>query len=160
MAAIKQRGVTLIEMVIVIVILGIAASSVLTSLGAMSRSSVDPMLKQQMLTIAKSYFDEMNSYRFPAVMPCVAPLPIPDRAEFSELCDFNTISNETPWDLVAEAANSNLSGYMVQVTIESGVTLGDGTNNLTNSNAVILMRVTVTGPDGQSLVLQRFRTDW
>lgn len=60
----KQKGVTLIELVIVIVILAIALYGVTTSLsGALSRSS-DVIPQTRALALAQSYLDEILSKRF------------------------------------------------------------------------------------------------
>lgn len=60
----RQRGVTLIELITVIVIMGIALIGVTTAISsAVSRSS-DVMLETRALALAQSYLDEILSRRF------------------------------------------------------------------------------------------------
>ncbi|MDF1622884.1 MAG: type II secretion system protein [Pseudohongiella nitratireducens] len=60
----RQKGVTLIELVVVIVILAISLYGVTTSLsGALSRSS-DVVPQTRALALAQSYLDEILSKRF------------------------------------------------------------------------------------------------
>ncbi len=60
----RQRGVTLIELIAVIVILGVALIGVTTAVSsAVSRSS-DVLLETRALALAQSYLDEILSRRF------------------------------------------------------------------------------------------------
>ena len=54
-----QRGMTLIELVISIVIIGIAAAALYSAMASISGRSADPMLRQQSLAIAEAYLEEI-----------------------------------------------------------------------------------------------------
>lgn len=54
----SQRGLTLIELIFFIVIVGVALAGVLTVLNITTGSSADPMLRKQMLTIAEAVLEE------------------------------------------------------------------------------------------------------
>lgn len=56
-----QRGVTLIELIISIVIIGIAAVAILGVYTTVIRASADPMIRAQAVAIAELYLDEINS---------------------------------------------------------------------------------------------------
>jgi MSHA pilin protein MshD len=159
----NQTGVTLIEMVVVIAVMAIASTSLLSVLAQTSRASVDPALKQQALIIAKAYLDEMNGYQYPVDATCPTPSPaLSNHGDYTELCHFNLVDNDTPWDLGSGSVNTDLAGFKVGVDIESGgsVVLGDGTGNLTANTDVLLITVDVLTPDNQTLSLSRYRANW
>jgi MSHA pilin protein MshD len=55
----QNRGVTLIEMVVAITVVAIAATTILGVLGAVASRSADAMMQQQAIAIAGSYLDEI-----------------------------------------------------------------------------------------------------
>ena len=55
----RQTGTTLIELVIAIVIISIAASTVLMALSTSVASSADPMIRHQAVAIAEAYLEEV-----------------------------------------------------------------------------------------------------
>lgn len=56
-----QRGVTLIELIVFIVIVSVALVGVLTVLNFAASRSADPMVRKQMLAIAEALMDEVQS---------------------------------------------------------------------------------------------------
>ena len=55
----RHRGVTLIEMVVAITVVAIAATTILGALGAAASRSADAMMQQQAIAVAGSYLDEI-----------------------------------------------------------------------------------------------------
>ncbi len=60
----RQSGTTLIELVIAIVIVSIAASGVLMALSMNVGRSADPMLRHQAVAIAEAYLEEISLKAF------------------------------------------------------------------------------------------------
>lgn len=60
----RASGTTLIELIVFIMIVGVALAGVLTVFGVSVRSSADPMASKQMLAIAESLLDEVQSLPF------------------------------------------------------------------------------------------------
>lgn len=54
-----QAGVTFIELVIAIVVIGIAASVVLGTLALNVNASADPMVREQAVAVARAYLEEI-----------------------------------------------------------------------------------------------------
>ena len=54
-----HRGVTLIELVVAITIVAIAATTILGALAAVASRSADSMMQQQAIAVAQSYLDEI-----------------------------------------------------------------------------------------------------
>ena len=55
----RQTGTTLIELVIAIVIIAIAASTVLMAISTSVAQSADPMIRHQAVAIAEAYLEEV-----------------------------------------------------------------------------------------------------
>lgn len=59
-----QRGVTLIELIVFIVIVSVALAGVLSVLNLTTSHSADPMIRKQMLAIAEGLMDEVTAQTF------------------------------------------------------------------------------------------------
>jgi MSHA pilin protein MshD len=60
----RQRGLTLIELVIFIVIVGVALAGVLAVLNHTTRHSADPLVRKQALAIAEALLEEVMAQPF------------------------------------------------------------------------------------------------
>lgn len=60
----RQQGMTLIELIVVILILGVALSGVLTAFMFAFRHSVDPLVRKQALAVAESLMEEVTARAF------------------------------------------------------------------------------------------------
>ena len=86
----QQGGVTLVELLVSIVIVSIAASGVLGLLAMTTAGSADPMLRHQAAAIAESYLEEV----------LLKPFEDPDgvdgevaRADFDDLDDYDGLAD-------------------------------------------------------------------
>ncbi|MDD0840756.1 type II secretion system protein [Curvibacter sp. HBC61] len=64
MGQVRQRGMTLIELIVALVIVGVAGAGVLTALQLALRYSADPLAQRQALAIAESLMEEVSSRAF------------------------------------------------------------------------------------------------
>ncbi|MDO8065467.1 type II secretion system protein [Janthinobacterium sp. SUN206] len=60
----RERGVTLIELVLFIVIVGLASAAILGVMSLTTKRSADPQLRKQALAIAESMLEEIQLARF------------------------------------------------------------------------------------------------
>jgi MSHA pilin protein MshD len=60
----RQHGVTLIELIVFIVIVGVALTGMLAVLNLTARTGADPMIRKQMLAIAEGLMDEVAAQPF------------------------------------------------------------------------------------------------
>ncbi|RRU97674.1 prepilin-type N-terminal cleavage/methylation domain-containing protein [Stutzerimonas xanthomarina] len=149
----QQRGMTLVELVISIMIIGIAAAALYSAMAAITGRSADPMLRQQSLAIAEGYLEEIlfQPYLDPTTLnagACAVTPGLP-RARFDDVCDYAGLNDSGVRDATGAAVTA-LSSYGVQVSVTS----------LADWNGVPARRidVTVTDPAGQRLQLSGFRT--
>ena len=146
----RQTGMTLVELVITIVIVGIAAAALYSAMAAIGGRSADPMLRQQSLAIAEAYLEEILLQPFLDPSNAVCPAPPASRANFDNVCDYNGLNDSGARDARGQAIAA-LVNYRVQVAVTPQAWAG-----LAASDA-LLVQVSVTDPAGQVLRLDGYR---
>jgi MSHA pilin protein MshD len=154
-----RRGFSLVELVLAIVVMGIALAAATTLFVVTTRHSADPMIQQQAQLIAESYLDEILIKRFydPDTNNVCPAAEGGGRTAYDNVCDYNGL-NEAPRDQFGTAIAA-LSAYTVQVTVaNAGVAL----NGVDNTGVVRVLRVdvTVTGPASISVTVSSYRTNY
>lgn len=168
----QQRGVTLIELVAVIVILAVSLAGVTAAIsGAISRSS-DVMLETRAVALAQSYLDEILSRRFdersaprgipPCRTNCTDEVDFgPDggesgRADFDDVDDYHDLDEGYDQADPLQDAEGNerleYENFRVRVSVrylELGVgeteeNLATALNDLTDEQDAKLITVTVS----------------
>jgi len=152
--SIRQVGTTLIELVVSIVVLSIAVVGVLTALGGLVSTTADPMIREQSISIAQAYLEEISLSQFAPTTSCPVVPGVGGRANFYAVCHYNGLS-----DIGAVDQNGNsiasLSNYDVQVSVTNSSNLGG-----LASAAVLRIDVSVTGPTNETFSISSYRTDY
>lgn len=119
-----QSGLSLVELVVTIVVLAIAAAAILSVYTNSIVRSADPQLRMQATAVANSYLDEI----------LLRPFADPDgsnagetRGTYDNVADYNGLS-EPPTDQNGTAL-PGLSAYTVTVAVNSTTDLGIGAGN-------------------------------
>lgn len=170
----RQRGLTLIELIMFIVIVGVALAGVLTVLNHTTQHSADPMIRKQALAIAEALLEEVMLQPFTwcdtddsaaatatSYGGCGTPENnlAPDGAEPTNGDLRGT--GLTPWDNVNDyhglittknAGGGSSAKYSATVSVDNTVSL-----NGISGGAAMLITVTVTAP-GETITLQGYRT--
>ncbi len=122
----RERGLTLVELLVSIVIVGIAASTILGVFSITSASSADPMIRHQAAAIAESYLEEVLA----------RPFDDPDgsdtetlRADFDDVDDYDGLLDSGARDQFGNPIPS-LGDYTVAVAVSNssalpGIPAGD-----------------------------------
>lgn len=171
----RQRGVSLVELIIFIVVVGVAVAGVVAALRLGAATSTDPMVHKQALAIAEALLEEVELQPFTYCDPndanaasalstaaCTTPEVI--GVEGGETRGSIT----TPFDNVSDYHNpvaiavsgidgvaiAGLGAYTAVIT----VTAQDLGGITAASAEALLIRVEVSAPAGVTVVLDGYRT--
>jgi MSHA pilin protein MshD len=147
----RQRGVTLIELVVAITVVAIAVGGVLGAIAAISSRSADAMVQQQAIAIAQAYLDEVLQ-RW-VVDPNGSPANT-GRGSWDTVDQYNGLAEVGAHDQFGNAIPA-LSGYSVAVTVTASSALGG-----VPSSAARRIDVTVTHAPNVAVVLTGYRTSY
>lgn len=139
----RQKGFTLIEVIIFIVVVGAGLAGILSVMNTVVKSSADPLIAKQTVAIAESMLEEILLKEF--ANP-VGGYTGGSRALFDDVDDYIGYTTTTgivdlTGTAVAGLANYNITGVTVAVTtaVENAALNALGAKRVT---------VTVTGPQG------------
>jgi MSHA pilin protein MshD len=147
----RQRGVTLIELVVAITIVAIAVGGVLGAISAISSRSADAMTQQQAIAIAQAYLDEILQ-RW-VVDPNGTP-PNTGRGSWDTVDEYNGLVDVGAHDQYGNAIAA-LAAYTVTVAVTPSAALSG-----IGSAAARRIDVTVAYPPNGTVVLSGYRTDY
>lgn len=142
---VQQRGVTLIELVISMVIIGIAVVGILKVMELTTRHSADPMIQHQAVAIAEAYMEEILTKSY------TTGSGTGTRDQFDDVDDYNGLSDTGARDQFGNPI-PGLADYAVAVAI-TDTTLDDGVS-------AKRVDVTVTHSDLVNITLTGYRTDY
>jgi MSHA pilin protein MshD len=141
-----QRGFTLIEMVLAIVVLGVG---VLIAFSTVTRGSADPVVAQQMLAIAEEMLEEIQLKPY-LVATNTAPAACA-RNTYNDVLDYNGYTTSGQVCTIDGTPILSLAGYSVHVQVQAATLAGVG--------AARRIDVTVTR-GASSFTLTGWRTDF
>ena len=153
----KQRGISLIELIMFIVIVSVALVGILLVMNVTTKGSADPLIRKQALAAAESLLEEIELQDF---IPASGVTPV-NQANRSSLyhivSDYNGFPNDATTGIysVGGLPITGLENYNASVTVV-GTALGTGAATIAAGSAV-LITVTVTG-QGNSVEVSGYRT--
>jgi len=117
-----QRGVLLIELIISMVIIGIALAGVLNVMNATVKRSADPVVLHQAVAIAESYLEEILAQSFDDPDGSDGEI---NRSLLDDVDDYHGLSDTGVYNqhgaLVATLSNYNVSIAVSSSTLTGGV---------------------------------------
>lgn len=158
------RGVTLVELIVAIVIIGTAVGGILSVMDLTTRRSADPMIQQQAQLIAEAYLEEILLKKFydPDTNTVCTGTAEGSRANYDNVCDYNGLSDTTGARNQFGTVVTGLEGYNVAVTVTADGTVALGSLNNTGAIRVLRVDVVVTHDSfpGVSVPLTGYRTNY
>jgi len=149
-SAARQSGVTLIELVVAIVIVAMAATAILGAMASITMRSAETMVRQQAVAVAEAYLEEilLQPVAFPGgVLPTT-------RATFNDEDQYNGLSDVGAHDqfgnAIAFLAGYNVSVAVTQTTALTGIAAAQARQ----------INVTVTDPNGVTVRLTGYRANF
>ena len=148
----RQSAFTLVEIIVTIIVIGIAATALLSVFTNMIRGSADPVIQQQATTVAEAYLEEimLRAYDDPQVPESGGAEAGETRPTYDDVQDYNSLGTTQVRD-----QNNNpiaaLSDYQVTVTVNGAVL---------NTVSAMQIDVSVSHPATGAILLSAFRTDY
>lgn len=137
-----QRGFTLIEMIIFVVIVGVGLAGILTVINTVVKSSVDPMVRKQALALADGIMEEILLKAY-AHDPSASNGT--DRTNYDTVDDYNGLTQTSFTDWPPE-----LSAYTVAIAVTPPLLL----------SGVEMKKVTVSvSQNGETVSMTSYRAD-
>jgi MSHA pilin protein MshD len=167
--AAPQRGVTLVELIVAVVIISVALAGVLAAFNASVRGSADPMVSKQMTSIAEALMEEVQQAAFTfcdpndaaaetasSVADCTTPevmgAEAGDTRPFDNVSDYHGLSLATITDEAGVAVPS-LAGYSATISVAPVSLFWVAAA----SGDLLQVTVRVTAPNGQTFTLDGYR---
>jgi len=152
----KQRGVSLIELIMFILIVSVAMIGILLVMNVVAKNNADPVMHKQALAIAESMLEEIELQNFTKPTGGYAgPFTAVNRYQFDTITDYN---NYNKTGIVAPdvgmSAIPGLTGYSVTVTAPVTLSAWNGIP----AGSWIMITVTVTPPSGDTITSVGYRT--
>jgi len=169
----KEKAFTLLEVLITVMVIGIAASAIIGVFISTVKTSADPLIQQQAIAIAEAYMEEIQLKQFceDAAPPMLNPPPkaapgcasesggkegAETRSTFNDVQDYDDPSVDGAVRDQNGAVIAGLSAYSVIVEV-SAAALGSITQASANAMRI---DVTVNHPAIDPITLSGFRTNY
>lgn len=174
----RQRGLTLVELVVFIVVISVGLAGILGVMNLSMLNSTNPMLRKQQIAIAESLLEEIESKPFTWCDPDDANLstaksrndcatsvqdlgPTAGEGRSDPLRPFDNVGDYHGFQMnggILNPADGSvipaLAGYKARVSVsQAGTALGLGDNS-----AALRIDVSVIAPDGSSFTLTGYRS--
>lgn len=174
MSSSRQRGLSLVEVVIFIVVLGIGLAGMAVIYNQLTLASVDPVVRKQAVAIANSLMEEIQLRPFTLCDPddpnvFTAPTPACGTPEvigtegaetrygptfYDNVSDYDTFQMAGSIQDISNNTITELNGYSARVDI---VNAGADFTPAVPADAALRVTVTVTGPANVQVILQGYR---
>lgn len=145
----RQRGMTLIEMVIAMVVIAIGLAGVMLAFSAVGAGSADPVVERQLQAVAEEMLEEISLKPFAATANTTPAACA--RNTFNDVADYHGYASSGQVCTIDGTPIPALAGYSVQVSVVSGTLAG----------VAGALKISVTVSRGSlSLTLVGWRTDY
>ncbi|MDO8311367.1 MAG: type II secretion system protein [Sideroxyarcus sp.] len=157
-SSLLQRGISLVELIIFIVIISVALTGILLVMNQTTAHSADPLIHKQAIAAAESLLEEIELQDFIAASGVVSPNPVTQANRASEYHIVNDYNNFPPDNAVGifpvsgVAAIAGLENYTAKVAITN-----EALNGVLAGSAVRIT-VTVTDPQNNAIAIDGYRT--
>lgn len=142
----KQYGVTLLEMIVFIVVVSIALSTLTMVYNQSAMKTAEPLMHQRALNLAQAKMDEVLAAKYDATTP-TGGVPACNATGSPYICNNASDPDMNDVDDFHNQADEPFTNYQRRVTV-------------TRVNNVKRIEVSVTAPDSSSVLLTAERANF
>jgi len=155
----SQRGLTLVELVMTIVVLSVAVTGIFSVMNQTVAHSADPVIQHQAAAIAEAYLEEatLKSFNDPDTGD-TCPTKEANRGDYDNVCDYNGLNDSGAKNQLG-AAIAGLGAYTVTMSVVQDGNLGPSGKQVPSADA-LLVQVTVNHPNLGNVTLSGYRTNY
>lgn len=146
-SVLEQRGVSLIELVLFIVIISIAVAGILLVMNNVTGHSADALVRKQALAIAESLLEEIELQGVSGVNAATGSANA-NRTSFDNVFNYNGYSTTTGIQNMDTTAVAGLTSYNVTPAVQV-VAITAGELGAVPAASAVRVTVSVTGPGGR-----------
>ncbi len=150
----RERGISLVELIMFIVIVSVALAGILLVLNVTTKSSADPLVHKQALAVAESLLEEVELQDFIPATGAITPNPVTQANRSSQyhiVTDYQGFATTGIYS-VNGAAIAGLGNYNASVSVANAALNGIA------AGSAVLITVTVTDPQGNAMQISGYRT--
>lgn len=147
-----QRGISLVELVVFIMIVSVALTGILVVMNQVIKHSADPLIRKQAIAAAESLLEEVELQDFISAGGNVTVTQANRASAYHIVTDYNNFSMTGIYPVSGVAPISGLESYNATVTVAN-----TAWNGIPAASAV-LITVTVTDPQGDPVSISGYRT--
>lgn len=154
-ASTTQRGISLVELIMFIVIVSVALAGILLVLNVTTKNSADPLVHKQALAAAESLLEEVELQDFIPATGAISPNPVTQANRASQyhiVRDYQGFATTGIYTVDGVAPIAGLGNFNASVSVANAAL-----NGIAAGNAV-LITVTVTDPQGNQIAIDGYRT--
>lgn len=177
----RQHGISFIELILFIMIVGIALGAVLSTMNLTTRTSADPLRRKQALMIAEGLMEEVQLARFTycdgndvkvttatSVSDCTVIETVGasggEKRPYNHINDYVTQFSQAQRAFDVNGVLADVSGtaidpagYIATLSLTPEALGGVASDASPGGNNVLRITVTVTGAGGEPIVLDGYR---
>ena len=122
-----ERGATLVELVITIVIISVAIAGTVGAFSLIAGRSADPLNQTRAVALAQIYMDEILGRRYDEATPvggvpkasgCNVSTEEADRADYDDVDDYNAITDAPPENAEGDSLGADYDNFRISVSIQ------------------------------------------
>lgn len=159
-----ERGATLVELVITIVIISVAIAGTVGAFSLIAGRSADPLNQTRAVALAQIYMDEILGRRYdeatpvggvPKVPGCDVDTEEASRANYDDVDDYNAINDDAPENAEGNSLGADYSNFRISVSVQcAGAEVG-----LPGDDAKRI-DLAITDPSGQIYSFSVYRANY